>query len=108
MPASDCRALADWDPFSYDLLEQERIVDISLLIPLLALSIPIIAIVSAGATKRAQMRMQANQQDTGHVRELEARVIELEREVRALNTQMIDLGEQQTFTTRMLEKNAGK
>jgi hypothetical protein len=57
-------------------------VDIALLIPLLGLSIPIIAIVSTGATKRAQ--------------------------VQALSTQMIDLDEQQTFTSRMPEKKAGK
>lgn len=57
-------------------------MDIALLIPLLGLSIPIIAIVSTGATKRAQ--------------------------VQALSTQMIDLDEQQTFTSRMPEKKAGK
>lgn len=81
---------------------------IALLIPIFALSIPIVAIISAGRTKREQMRLKAEGNDPQHVRRLEARVAELEEQVQALSTQMIELDEQQAFTTRLLDQHAGQ
>lgn len=78
------------------------------LVPLFALSIPIVAIISAGRTKREQMRLKAEGGDPQMVRRLEARIEELEQQVQALSTQMIELDEQQAFTTRLLDEGPGK
>ena len=81
---------------------------IALFIPILALSIPIVAIISTSRTKREQMRLKAEGGDSEQVRRLETRIADLEQQVQALSTHMIELDEQQSFTTRLLDERAGK
>lgn len=79
---------------------------IGVFIPILALSIPIVAIISSGRTKRAQLMSKTN---TGpEVARLERRVAELEDQVHALSHTMLSLEQQQEFTSRLLEENSGK
>jgi TolA-binding protein len=83
-------------------------MEVVFIIPILALSIPIVAIISASRTKREQMRLKAQEGNPKHVQQLESRIADLEQQVEALSTQMIELDEQQAFTTRLLDDQAGK
>jgi hypothetical protein len=78
---------------------------IGVFIPVLALSIPIVAIISSGRTKRAEL--MARTKGGPEVERLERRVAELEDQVHALSHTMLSLEQQQEFTSRLLEENSG-
>ena len=74
---------------------------LSLMIPILALCIPIAAIITAGKNKRAQ---SATQNSGGaDVERLEARVAELEQEIAAINSNVLQIEEKQDFLNLLLE-----
>ena len=79
---------------------------IGVFIPILALSIPIVAIISSGRTTRAKLMSQSK--GGAEIERLERRVAELEDQVHALSHTMLALEQQQEFTSRLLEDNTGK
>jgi TolA-binding protein len=81
-------------------------MELAVLIPIFAMSIPIVAIISAGLTKRAKLKAQTG--NSQHVQVLERRVEELEQQVHSLSHTMLELEQQQGFITRVLEEDAGK
>ena len=74
---------------------------LAIFIPILALCIPIAAIITAGRNKRAQI--MAQNQGGSEVVRLESRVADLEHQVAALNTNILQLEEKQDFLNRLLE-----
>ncbi|MFP4375927.1 MAG: hypothetical protein ACLFP4_02685 [Spirochaetales bacterium] len=75
---------------------------IGVFVPILALCIPIVAIISSGRTKRAKLNAQS---DNAEVKQLRHRVAELEQQVHLLTHTMLELEQQQEFTARLIEKD---
>ena len=74
---------------------------LAMLLPIIALCIPIAAIITAGRTKRAQI--EAQNSGGADIARLEARVAELEQQIAAVNANVLQIEEKQDFVTRLLE-----
>ena len=72
---------------------------LALLIPILALSIPIVAIIAKAATKKHE----ANPAQTQKIAALEERVRELDQALSQVNGDMERLEDKQNFISRLLE-----
>ena len=75
----------------------------ALLIPLFALSIPIVAIVTGYLTKKNANSPKHLQALTAHSEKLEKRIVELEGVVQTLTTDVDHLETDQRFLSRLLE-----
>lgn len=73
---------------------------LALLIPVLALSIPIVAILANAFTKRSKVLSPDQER---RINELQARVAELESTVDTLTGSVLRIEEKQDFTNRLLE-----
>lgn len=75
---------------------------IGVFIPIIALAIPIVAIISSTLSKK--YKYLANETQAEYVRKLEARVNELESTVQRMNDEVVRLEDNQRFMSRLLEE----
>ena len=73
------------------------------LIPILALSIPIVAIIANAATKKYRAAPEEQQEFRSYVKRLEQRVVELEDTVKSLSSNVEHLETDQRFLSRLIE-----
>ena len=72
---------------------------LAMLIPILALSIPIVAIIATAATKK----YKANPEQSTKITALENRILELEQSLSQMNGDVERLEDRQNFLSRLLE-----
>ena len=77
----------------------------ALLIPILALSIPVVAIIFGNLTKMARFKAEAAQRGLGHP-ETEARLAALEDDVMMLRRELSETHERLDFTERLLAQRS--
>lgn len=75
---------------------------LALLIPILALSIPVMAILFSGLSKLARVKREAIEAQYGMNPALEAQLEEIREEMRTLQHNLADTQERLDFTERML------
>ncbi len=73
------------------------------LIPIVALFIPIVAIVAGAATRKYRSPPEAQREFRDYVHRLERRVVELEESVRSLTSDLGKIEADQRFLSRLLE-----
>ena len=76
---------------------------LALLIPIFALSIPIVAIIAKAATKKYQANPALNNEQSRHIEALESRIRELEETVGRAGSDIERLEDKQNFISRLLE-----
>ncbi|WP_455381384.1 hypothetical protein [Salinispira pacifica] len=79
---------------------------IALFIPILALSIPIVAIISGTVSKKYKYKVNADQNE--YIAKLEARVAELESAVHRMGDDLGRLEDNQRFVSRLLEDRSSR
>ena len=75
---------------------------LALMIPILGLSIPIVAIIAG--TKAKRYKYMAQNQEAGKVDALEARIQQLEETISNLTTDVDRIEDKQQFISRLLEE----
>ena len=70
-------------------------------IPIVALSIPIVAIIAGTLSKK--YKFQANVEQIEQIKKLEARVQELESSLHTMGAEVERLNEEQRFTSKLLD-----
>ena len=80
---------------------------LALFIPILALSIPIVAIIAKAATKKYQANPALDGEQRRHIEAVEARLRELEDVVGRAGSDIERLEDKQNFLSRLLEDKSG-
>lgn len=78
---------------------------LALLIPILALSIPVVAIIFGNLTKMARFKAEAQQRGLGHP-ETESRLAALEDDLMMLRRELGETQERLDFTERLLAQRS--
>ena len=73
------------------------------LIPIIALSIPIVAIIANAATRKYKAAPEEQQEFREYVKKLERRVLELEETVHTMSGSIEHIETDQRFISRLLE-----
>jgi len=73
------------------------------LIPIMALSIPIVAIIANAATRKYRAAPEEQQEFRNYVKQLEQRVVELEDTVRTLSSNVDQIETDQRFLSRLID-----
>lgn len=79
--------------------------ELALLIPILALSIPVVAIIFTNLAKMAKFKAEAQQRAIGHP-ESDARLAALEDDVMMLRRELSETQERLDFTERLLAQKS--
>lgn len=77
----------------------------ALLIPILALTIPVVAIIFSSLVKMTKLRAEAQRPELPHP-EVEARLAALEDEIHSLRQEVLEANERMDFAERLLARRS--